>query len=146
MLSVCDDVGKNFLKDVLKLKSFLSPISNITYITMHSHKQKLDKNGTSVLPCGFIFVAIIVNCIPVILFRYFLKEEKIKKLHMQEQKILLRTKKHSFKREGSCGVVGNMLDYNIIVSVFKLQLCYYINFCTNTLGKGMNHLIPSAMG
>ena len=28
-------------------------------------------------------------------------------------------------------------------SKFKLQLCYYIHFCTNTLGKSMNLLIPS---
>ena len=38
-----------------------------------------------------------------------------------------------------------MLDYNIVVSEFELQLCYYIHFWTNTLGKGMNPFIPSAM-
>ena len=33
-----------------------------------------------------------------------------------------------------------VLDYNIIVSKFELQPCYYIHFWTNTLGKGMNLL------
>ena len=36
--------------------------------------------------------------------------------------------------EGSpSGVVANVLDYDIVVSEFKLQLCYYIHFQTNTL-------------
>ena len=34
-----------------------------------------------------------------------------------------------------------LLDCNLKVSEFKLQLCYYIHFWTNTLGKGMNPLI-----
>ena len=38
--------------------------------------------------------------------------------------------------------VANVLDCNIIESRFKLQLCYHIHFQTNTLGKGMNPLIP----
>ena len=37
----------------------------------------------------------------------------------------------------SCGVMANILDCN-----FKLQLDYYIHFWINTLGKGMNYLIP----
>ena len=39
------------------------------------------------------------------------------------------------------GVVANMLDCNIIVSEFKLQLHYYVYFQTNTLGEGMKLLI-----
>ena len=31
----------------------------------------------------------------------------------------------------------------IIVSEFEFQLHYYLHFWTNTLGKGMNSLIPS---
>ena len=31
--------------------------------------------------------------------------------------------------------MANILDSEIIISVFKLQLCYYINFQTNTFGK-----------
>ena len=42
----------------------------------------------------------------------------------------------------SFDVVVNMLDSDIIVSEFKLQLCFYIHFWTNTLGKGMNPFIP----
>ena len=41
-----------------------------------------------------------------------------------------------------CGVVGNTLDHDIIVSQFKLQLYYHLYFQINTLEKGMNSLIP----
>ena len=40
-------------------------------------------------------------------------------------------------------VVANMLDCDIVVSEFKLQLFYYVHFQTNTLEKGMNPLIPT---
>ena len=39
-----------------------------------------------------------------------------------------------------CTVV-NMLDCDIIVNEFKLQLCYCIDFQTNSSWKGMNPLI-----
>ena len=35
------------------------------------------------------------------------------------------------------GIETNVLDYDIIISEFKLKLYYYIHFQTNTLGKGM---------
>ena len=45
----------------------------------------------------------------------------------------------TFPCEGSpSGLVANMLDYYIIISKFKCQLCYCNYFWTNTLGKGMN--------
>ena len=44
------------------------------------------------------------------------------------------------------GVMVKTLNCGIIVSEFKLQLCYYVHFQTNTLGKGMNPLILPAMG
>ena len=37
-----------------------------------------------------------------------------------------------------------MLNYYIVVSKFKLQSHYYVQFWTNTLWKGMNLLIPSS--
>ena len=40
----------------------------------------------------------------------------------------------------------NMLDSSLKVSEFKLQWGYYIHFQTNNPGKGMNLLIPPAMG
>ena len=40
-----------------------------------------------------------------------------------------------------CGVMVKAMDCEILVSKFKLQLCYYVHFQTNTLGKGMNPLI-----
>ena len=53
-------------------------------------------------------------------------------------------------KEGGCpcGVVANMLGCNIVVSEFKHQLCYYVHFWTNILGKDMNLLVtpPPAMG
>ena len=45
------------------------------------------------------------------------------------------------KKEGSlCGLGLNMLDCNIMISKFELQLCYCIPIQTNTLGKGINPL------
>ena len=38
-----------------------------------------------------------------------------------------------------------VLDCSLKVSEFQLHLHYYIHFCTNTLGKGMNPFIPLAM-
>ena len=46
----------------------------------------------------------------------------------------------------SSGVMTKVLDCGLEVNEFKLQLCYYIHFWTNTLGKGMNPLISPAMG
>ena len=45
-----------------------------------------------------------------------------------------------------CGVMVEEMNFGIIVSEFELQLCYYIHFQTNTLGKGMMPLILPAMG
>ena len=39
-----------------------------------------------------------------------------------------------------------VLDCILKVREFKLQLCYYIHFQTNTFVKGMKPLIPPAMG
>ena len=39
-----------------------------------------------------------------------------------------------------------MLDCNIVVSEFELQSHYYMHFLTNSLRKGMNLLIPPAIG
>ena len=39
-----------------------------------------------------------------------------------------------------------VLNWGLIVKEFKLQLCYHIHFQVNTLMKGMNPLIPPAMG
>ena len=49
-------------------------------------------------------------------------------------------------RESPCGVVANVLDYDIVVNNVELQLPYYIHFRINTLRKGLNTLIPLAMG
>ena len=38
--------------------------------------------------------------------------------------------------------VAKVLDCDIVVSEFELVSHYYINFQTNTHGKGMNPLIP----
>ena len=40
-------------------------------------------------------------------------------------------------RECPHGVMVKALNCGVIVSEFKLQLCYYIYFWSNTLGKGM---------
>ena len=46
----------------------------------------------------------------------------------------------------SCSLVANVLDFYIVVSEFELQLRYYVLFRTNTLKKGMNFIIPPAVG
>ena len=38
-------------------------------------------------------------------------------------------------RGSPCGVVAEILSCKIVISKFKLWLCYYIHFQTNTLGK-----------
>ena len=38
--------------------------------------------------------------------------------------------------------VADELDYDIVVSDFKLQSHYYVHFRTNTQKKGTNSLIP----
>ena len=40
------------------------------------------------------------------------------------------------------GVIVKAMDSGIEASEFELQSCYYVHFRTNTLGKGMNPLIP----
>ena len=44
------------------------------------------------------------------------------------------------------GVMVKVLDCGIIASKFKFQSYYYVNFQTNTLGKGINPLILPVMG
>ena len=44
------------------------------------------------------------------------------------------------------GVTVKAMDSGIVVSQFVLQSRYYVHFRANTLGKGMNPLILSAMG
>ena len=39
-------------------------------------------------------------------------------------------------------VVAKALDWEIVVSEFEPQSCYYIHFRTNILGKSMNPLMP----
>ena len=39
-----------------------------------------------------------------------------------------------------CGILGNVLDFDIIENKFQLQSPYYIYFWTNTVRKGMNLL------
>ena len=38
---------------------------------------------------------------------------------------------------------ANVFVSNIVVSGFEFQSRYYVHFQTNTLGKGMNTLIPT---
>ena len=40
----------------------------------------------------------------------------------------------------------DVLNYDIVLSKFKLQLHYYVHFWTNALEKGMNSFIPASYG
>ena len=44
------------------------------------------------------------------------------------------------------GAAANMVDYDIVVSEFKLESCYYVYFSINTLGKCIDPLISPGMG
>ena len=48
--------------------------------------------------------------------------------------------------ESPRGVGANVLDWDIVLSEFEIQQRHYVHFRTNTLGKGMNSLIPSTIG
>ena len=43
-------------------------------------------------------------------------------------------------------IMAKLLDCGFEVCEFELQSHYYVNSSTNTLGKVMNFLIPTAMG
>ena len=45
-----------------------------------------------------------------------------------------------------CVGVAKVLDYDVVVSEFKLQSHYNVPFRTNTQEKGMKPLIPPGMG
>ena len=47
---------------------------------------------------------------------------------------------------GGRSVMVKAMDCGIVVSEFVLQSRYYVHFRANTLGKGMNPLILTAMG
>ena len=44
-----------------------------------------------------------------------------------------------------CFVMANVLDCGIVVSDIKFQLCYYVHFRTNNLGKDINPFVPPVM-
>ena len=52
----------------------------------------------------------------------------------------------SWRKESLRGKVGNVLDYDIVVSDFELKTYYGINFRTNALWKGLNPPIYSFPG
>ena len=56
--------------------------------------------------------------------------------------------KWSFSLDRGCprGVMVKTMDCEIVVCEFELQSRYYVHFRANTLGKGMNPLILTAMG
>ena len=41
-----------------------------------------------------------------------------------------------------CGVVANALNRDIVIREFKQQSRYYVHFRINSIGKGMDPLIP----
>ena len=45
-----------------------------------------------------------------------------------------------------CGVMAKVIDRGLEVSEFELQSGYYIRVRTNTIEKGLDRLIPPAMG
>ena len=64
--------------------------------------------------------------------------------------MLTDTEKKNYPKpsRGRCprGVMVKAMDCGIVVSELELQSRYYVHFRANTFGKGMNPLIPPAMG
>ena len=60
--------------------------------------------------------------------------------------LFILSKFYSPSRVCPRGVMVKAIDCEIVVSDFELQPRYYVHFRTNTLEKGMNPLILSAMG
>ena len=51
------------------------------------------------------------------------------------------------KMQGSpCDVMAKVLECEIVVYEFELQSQYHFHFWNNTIGKGMNPLILTAIG
>ena len=50
------------------------------------------------------------------------------------------------RRWGHLGVMVKVQDSGIVVREFELQSHHYVQFRTNALRKGMNPLIPKALG
>ena len=61
-------------------------------------------------------------------------------------KVCLKCLWQNMFRGCPCGVMVKAMDFGIVVSKFELQSLYYVQFRTNTLGKGMNPFILLAMG
>ena len=66
----------------------------------------------------------------------------------RRRKCIHRAEFHAiiFENDMHPSIWCNVMDCGIVVSEFVLQLRYYVHFRTNTLGKGMNPLILTAMG
>ena len=80
---------------------------------------------------------------------YYIKMYEIKIFVNNEQELENLPQIISICRHaGGCprDVIVKALDCGIVVSEFELQSRYYVNLWTNTLGKGINPLIPLAMG
>ena len=71
----------------------------------------------------------------VMVFNYILHME-----HVTQGRLTLHT------RGCPSGVMVKAMDCGIVVSEFVLQSRYYVHFRANTLRKGMNQFILSAMG
>ena len=85
---------------------------------------------------------------------FFLWDKSTWHIHNQETYVLpsrrhqCRIYKCDSKSIGGCprGVMVKAMDCGIVVSEFLLQSRYYVHYRANTLGKGMDPLILSAMG
>ena len=60
--------------------------------------------------------------------------------------VVLYLVNHFLCWENPCGVVANILESDIIISEFKLQLHYYIHFHTDTTWKGIEPLYSPSYG
>ena len=69
---------------------------------------------------------------------------------MMMMMMMIKSKKkcNVINYRGGCppGVMVKAMDCEIVISEFELQLCFYVHFRANTLGKGMNPFFLPAMG
>ena len=119
-------------------KGFVNTIA-LRYLTFWSNLKVNNNNGWSI----FILVPIYTNnviCLDVIKVKLVTIVEGDLKVPFSIATTL------RYKRRRPRGVMVKAMDCEIVVREFVLQLCYYVHFWANTLGKGMNPLMLPAMG
>ena len=85
---------------------------------------------------------IAVQALPMFMLTFFVKSEKTQFIYFNPEGVISSLKSKPMRPRG---VVANVLDCEIVVSEFDLELRNCIPFRTNTLRKGIKLLILPIM-